>query len=70
MALLHGSHEVDFPLVTGRYATIFADSSMPSAVIRLMTLTAINASVFCESRPLAGGRDWAGDLYPESPTFA
>ena len=45
-ALLHGSHEVDFPLVTGRHATIFADSGMPSAVIRLMTLTAIDASVF------------------------
>ena len=45
-ALLHGSHEVDFPFATGRHATIFADSGMPSAVIRLMTLTAINASVF------------------------
>ena len=45
-ALLHGSHEADFPLVTGRHATIFVDSGMPSAVIRLMTLTAINASVF------------------------
>ena len=44
-ALLHGSPEVDFSFATGRHGTIFADSGMPSAVIRLMTLTAINASV-------------------------
>ena len=28
IALLHGSHGVDSPLVTGRHATIFADSGM------------------------------------------
>ena len=69
-ALLHGSHGVDFPLVTGRHAAIFADSGMPSAVIRLIILTAINASVFCESRPLARRRSPIMRLYRYIPFSA
>jgi hypothetical protein len=34
------------PLVSDRHAIVFADSSMPSAVIRLTTLTAVSAFVF------------------------
>ncbi len=37
-------------LGTRRHATIFADSGMPSAVIRLMILTAISASFSWASR--------------------
>ena len=46
-ALLHGSQGADFPpFGTRHHATIYADSGIPSAVIRLMTLTAISASLF------------------------
>ena len=60
----------DSPLIAGRYATIFADSGMPSAVIRLIILTAINASVFCESRPLARRRSPIMRLYRYIPFSA
>ena len=70
-ALLHGSHRsVDFPFVSGRQVAIFADSGMPSAVIRLIILTAINASVFCESRPLARRRSPIMRLYRYIPFSA
>ena len=64
-ALLHDSARDDASsrFIAGGHFTIFSDWGLPSSVIRLRTLRAINASVCCASRCWARRRSPMMRLY-------